>query len=248
MTAPYLRGCFLGSSNGLASGNHWLEAVAHALCEVIERDATSLWTQRPEEARRATRLDLDTIEDPMGREVLDQLAAAHMAVALWDETSDIAVPCIKATIADQEHSPFRRLPATGGHGCHPDAGVALVRALTEAAQSRLTLIAGSRDDIRRDAYQHHRASDIFIRNRERVFDAPTPRCFSSVGTTRNDTVDDDVAQVTEAILAAGAGPPITIDLTKADVGVPVVKVIAPGLEPGGDAATTVPGPRARALL
>src|SRR5690242_12498019 len=36
-------GSFLMSSNGLASGNHPLEAISHGLCEVVERDATTLW-------------------------------------------------------------------------------------------------------------------------------------------------------------------------------------------------------------
>ena len=31
-------GCFQANTNGLASGNHWLEAVSHGVCEVVERD------------------------------------------------------------------------------------------------------------------------------------------------------------------------------------------------------------------
>ncbi|MFM7593329.1 MAG: YcaO-like family protein, partial [Isosphaeraceae bacterium] len=31
-------GCFVCGSNGLASGNHMLEAIAHGLCELVERD------------------------------------------------------------------------------------------------------------------------------------------------------------------------------------------------------------------
>ena len=40
---PTGSGCFNASTNGLASGNHRLEATAHAICEVIERDASTLW-------------------------------------------------------------------------------------------------------------------------------------------------------------------------------------------------------------
>ena len=35
-------GFFATSSNGLASGNHRLEAICHGICEAIERDATRL--------------------------------------------------------------------------------------------------------------------------------------------------------------------------------------------------------------
>ena len=57
--APAGSGCFSQSSNGLASGNHALEAISHAICEIIERDASSLWHQRGRTGRDATRLDPD---------------------------------------------------------------------------------------------------------------------------------------------------------------------------------------------
>ncbi|MGO8078030.1 YcaO-like family protein, partial [Rhizobium leguminosarum] len=40
-----------------------------------------------------------------------------------------------------------------GFGCHPDPVRAALRAITEAAQSRLTSIAGSRDDFSPRIYQ-----------------------------------------------------------------------------------------------
>ena len=40
-----------------------------------------------------------------------------------------------------------------GNGCHPAREVALLRALTEAAQARLTYIAGARDDFPVDAWE-----------------------------------------------------------------------------------------------
>ena len=50
---PPMTGCFSMSTNGLASGNHFPEAVSHALCEIIERDATSSLASKP--VRRARR-------------------------------------------------------------------------------------------------------------------------------------------------------------------------------------------------
>ena len=47
MRGPPMTGCFSMSTNGLASGNHFPEAVSHAICEIIERDATSLWHRSP---------------------------------------------------------------------------------------------------------------------------------------------------------------------------------------------------------
>jgi ribosomal protein S12 methylthiotransferase accessory factor len=41
---PTGSGVFMMSSNGLASGNHALEAISHSICEVVERDAVTLWS------------------------------------------------------------------------------------------------------------------------------------------------------------------------------------------------------------
>jgi Uncharacterized conserved protein len=43
--------------------------------------------------------------------------------------------------------------AAAGYGCHPARQIALMRALTEAAQTRLTVISGLRDDFRGDTYE-----------------------------------------------------------------------------------------------
>ena len=43
LSGPETAGCFVASTNGLASGNHKTEATIHGICEVIERDAHTLW-------------------------------------------------------------------------------------------------------------------------------------------------------------------------------------------------------------
>jgi YcaO cyclodehydratase, ATP-ad Mg2+-binding len=37
LPAPTRSGCFIASSNGLASGNYFPEALSHAICETVER-------------------------------------------------------------------------------------------------------------------------------------------------------------------------------------------------------------------
>jgi ribosomal protein S12 methylthiotransferase accessory factor len=144
-------GSFLMSSSGLASGNHPLEAISHALCELVERDAATLWHVSGEAHQRRTRIDLSTVDDPGCREVLNKYEVAGVAVFVWDITSNIGVPAFSCTIVDRDPNPNRPIAPMGGYGCHPSRGVALLRALTEAAQSRLTVITGARDDVRADA-------------------------------------------------------------------------------------------------
>src|SRR5206468_10053393 len=112
-------GNFAPSSNGLASGNHLLEAISHAICEVVERDATTLWLLMAEEEQDERRLDLDTVDDPGCREVLDKYERAGVAVGVWDTTTDIGLACFECKIVDRESKGPRDLYSAGGSGCHP---------------------------------------------------------------------------------------------------------------------------------
>src|SRR5207247_6341783 len=91
---PTGSGSFMMSSNGLASGNHLLEAMSHGICEVIERDASTLWQVQSEEARARTRLDLDTIDDPSCRAVLARYREADVAVAVWETASGVGLAAV----------------------------------------------------------------------------------------------------------------------------------------------------------
>ena len=70
---------------------------------------------------------------------------------MWDMTSDVGIPVYCCSIKDT--NPFGPIQSFGGSGCHLSKEIALSRALTEAAQSRLTFIAGSRDDLFPDLYE-----------------------------------------------------------------------------------------------
>ena len=135
------------NTNGLASGNCALEAVLHGLCELIERDATALWWRRSPKAKAARALDLNSVADRACRWVLERYAEADIKVAVWDTTTDVGVASFLCAVYGRDPP----LPEFGA-GCHPSRDIALLRALTEAAQARTTFIAGSRDDIGRKSY------------------------------------------------------------------------------------------------
>ncbi len=142
-------GCFASSTNGLASGNQPLEAASHAICEIIERDATSLWNRLPAEARERRRVDPATVTDETCRAILARFEQAELDVAIWDTTTDVGVAAFQCLASDRSGE----IPHVAyGAGCHPVREVALLRALTEAAQVRTTYIVGSREDIRHSDY------------------------------------------------------------------------------------------------
>ncbi len=103
-------GCFPAGTNGLASGNHLLEALCHGICEVIERDATSLWHQLDKARREQTRIDLETIDDPTCQELLARLEGAGLSVGVWDASTDIGVASLQCVIMDPQRD--QRTPAS----------------------------------------------------------------------------------------------------------------------------------------
>src|SRR5215472_12266063 len=145
---------FLGSSNGLASGNTQSEAMLHAVCEVIERDQQSFWHARREFSldARPSRLCLDSVTDPGCRRLLDRCLNAGLEVVVWQVAQEVSVPCFACALFDRNGKTFYPQRASGS-GCHPYRRIALSRAITEALQSRLTLIAGGRDDAYWSAYR-----------------------------------------------------------------------------------------------
>src|SRR6478672_11901373 len=99
-------GNFVASSNGLASGNHLLEAISHGICELVERDATALFELRDPEEREAGRIDLASVDDPGCREVLERCERAAIAVAVWETTSDVGIPAFTCLLIEREADPL----------------------------------------------------------------------------------------------------------------------------------------------
>ena len=228
---PDGNGCFTATSNGLASGNAIIEAVSHGVCEVIERDATTLWKCRHEQRFDKNRLDLASVDDVLCQEVLRRLQRAGLSVAVWDITSDIEIAAFGCLIVPQDDSAMWHSAVAAGYGCHPAREIALLRALTEAAQARLTLISGLRDDFRAEAYEQLLNPDVVRAVRNRISASAPTRRFSDVPTWDGDTFEDDVERELECLRKAGIRQVIVVDLTKAEFGLPVVRVIVPGLEP-----------------
>jgi YcaO-like protein with predicted kinase domain len=107
LPAPSGTGCFIATSNGLASGNHFLEAVSHAICETVERDAATLHSVRAPQETALRRIDLRTVNDPCCGEALGRLDRAGMSVGIWDITTDIGIPAFICLIAAGRRHPVR---------------------------------------------------------------------------------------------------------------------------------------------
>ncbi len=233
--------CFAASTNGLASGNSPLEAIAHGLYETIERDAIALWLHGPEPHAAARALDPASIAAPSVRDLVERCRRAGLRAALWNACSDIAVPVIVCLLQSASETVVDM-----GSGCHADREIAVLRAISEAAQARLTRIAGAREDVGDDAYQ-----DDTLRGaagRTRWFPDRARAEFAALPSLAGDTLRGDVAAVLEALARRGLSEVIHVDLTQPRFDVPVARVIVAGLEGPAHSADIdyVPGARARA--
>ena len=237
---PTAAGCFPVNTNGLAAGRTLDEALRHALCELIERDALSLWHHG---GRRGATIAAPGVHAPDCRLVLDALAAAGLAVAILELTSDVDVPTFLAVIAD------RRDPsghAGLGTACHPEPDTALLKALLEAVQVRASYIAGARDDLSPDEFEvaGRRAKLHWVEPLLR----PSQTGHALPG-SRIPVGPDAAAQVAfllDRLAARGLDQVIAVELTRPEMGIAVVRLVVPGLEGCGDEPDYAPGPRALA--
>ena len=246
-TLPHPDGYFLAGSNGLASGNHSVEAVNAALYELVERDAVALWVAQPIRRRSRCVLDLASVDDPDCRTLLAKYESARIAVRVWNVTTDIGIAAFICEIRDPTAGDPNRLRRFHGSGCHADRGIALARALTEAAQTRLTYIAGVRDDLSPAEYREAPGSEIGDALIAALARENEPGRFSAVPSFASDDLSEDLRWALDRLSAIGIGRVIAIDLTRPDFAIPVVRLVIPGLEWDPQHPNYQPGPRARQI-
>ncbi len=243
-------------TNGLASGNVMEEAICHSLCEVIERDATSLAELRASAIpfhflRHITNalrekgyalnsiltdkyvddpsifsdVDISQVEFQPVKALGEKFLQAKIPLIIKDITSDIGIPTFNASSIEWISHDYGYLAE--GHGTHPDARVALMRAITEVSQTRAANIQGARDDLRKIRYGQNNTDDKrawqFMPSSKKVK-------FSEVTSYFNQDILNDIKLILEHLKQTGLNRAIIVNLTNDSIGIPVVRAIVPGLE------------------
>lgn len=220
------------NTNGLASGNHLVEATLHALYEVIERDAMARLVEgdRLTIARDCRVLDPASVLEPSLAAVIEKIGRAATKVVLLEVLSGLAVPTYWALLLNRQ--PFAGVSTLcSGYGTHLDPTIALSRAISEAVQSRLTMIHGSREDIvEKPVYVGQVAGD------RDVGASPVFRFFDALETTAQASAagyDGDFDAALQAVVSllreAGHERVYRVDLCCPAEEFSVVKVLAPSL-------------------
>jgi thioglycine synthase len=243
-------------TNGLASGNVQEEAICHSLCEVIERDATSLAELRASaipfnfikyiaDSLRANGYSLPRINNDNFKDDPTVFPDVDISEIEFEPAKSIVEKFTKAGISliikditsDIGIPTFNASSVewithnygylTEGHGTHPDTRIALLRAITEVSQTRAANIHGARDDLRKINYGENNSTD----KRAWQFMSSTKTIkFSDIRTYVNEDILDDIKLILDRLKNVGLTTAIIINLTITQIGIPVVRSIVPGLE------------------
>jgi ribosomal protein S12 methylthiotransferase accessory factor len=215
-------------SNGCAAGNTLEEAILQGFMELIERDSVALWwynrLQKPA-------VSLSSFDEPY----FQQLSAFYQKHCrdLWviDITSDLEIPTF-AAISRRNDQAVENI--IFGFGAHFDPQIAILRALTELNQSLPAVFSTKREQSR--AYRDHYSEALqwwetaTIQNQPYLLPDETISIKLKSDYPSNWSDDLYIDVMTCAKLAESNGlEMLVLNQTRPDVGLPVVKVIVPGL-------------------
>jgi ribosomal protein S12 methylthiotransferase accessory factor len=212
-------GWFKKSTAGLASGNSREEALVHSLCELIEHHAAHAFRALSFEEKKELLLQEDDLP-PLPQALMEQLAPHDIQCLIFQMPNVFHIPSFYCLLINTH--PLRSLYQYEGYGCHLNAEVALLRAITEAAQSRLTYIAGSRDDMMPFRYQHT-TKILSIEATEKK------RRFSDIVSRAGLSVVDQLTALQTALKQQGFTQHLYQEHTPDSYPVSVVHSIIPGL-------------------
>jgi oxazoline/thiazoline synthase len=215
-------------SNGCAAGSVLEEALLQGFLELVERDAVAIWWYN---RLRRPAVELESSDDPYVSELRRHYEELRRDLWVLDVTSDLGVPVFAAISRRVDKA---EEDIIYGFGAHLDPAVALLRALTELNQS-LEAVPTATGPERTRTYQGVEDAVRWWRSvttAEAVYLTPNPgaaprRLRDFANTASGDLYHDILFCI--GIAAARGIEILVLDQTRPDVGLPVVRVVAPGL-------------------
>jgi oxazoline/thiazoline synthase len=216
----------VGCSNGNAAGNTLEEAILHGFLELVERDGVALWWYN---RLRKPAVAVESFGEPYLVQLADHYRQHYQRV-VWalDLTTDLGIPIFVAVSKMMESKQERLL---FGFGCHLDARIALQRAFTEMNQMLSMAHTGERAEASLEdnetlewlRYATLANQSYMSADRDQPF-----KHFSDYPMQHSGEFLQDINYCRSIIEAQGMEM-LVLDQTRADVGMPVVKVVVPGL-------------------
>lgn len=217
---------FSSSTNGLASGNTIEEAALHALLELIERDAEAIALN----CDLFSSLDLEKDLPESASELLGRFAQENVDIEVKYITQGIDVAVFLTIIVDKTLASVKYI--NGGKGAHLDPEIALLRSLTEASQSRVVGMTGIREDMPKKRGQMDAPDFQALLTKESALFGRSPKTinFSEIRNRASNHITDDLDYLFSELRKIGTPDVYLIDLTRKEIGIPVARVLVPGLE------------------
>jgi YcaO-like protein with predicted kinase domain len=165
--------------------------------------------------------------------LLAKFHSAGVHPVIRDITSELGICSVIASAATDDMPGFPQVHS--GMGAHPNARVAVVRALTELAQSRAADIQAAREDITpagvepQSPCNHLRRAQLIDRRRWHLNPTGPVRRFGEMANLEHEDIADDIRYILSRLAAHGMDRVIFVDFTEPK-GFSVGRVLVPGLE------------------
>ncbi|HJY14934.1 MAG TPA: YcaO-like family protein, partial [Nitrososphaeraceae archaeon] len=170
-------------------------------------------------------VDISNIDFEPVSNLVKKFNDSSISLIIKDITSPIGIPTFNASSIDWITENYGYLAE--GHGTHPDARIALLRAITEVSQTRAANIQGARDDLRKISYGNSNSDEKktwqFMKSKNSIN-------FSEIKTYENDDILDDIKLILSRLNLNGLKQVLVVNLTHPKIMIPVVRTIVPGLE------------------
>ncbi|MFF4251889.1 TOMM precursor leader peptide-binding protein [Streptomyces sp. NPDC001663] len=222
----------LANSNGTAAGGTLEDAVLQGFLELVERDALALWWYN---RTRHPAVDLDAFADPWITELRGVYASLKREVWVLDLTADLGIPVLAAVSRRTDRAPGEPEEIMFGFGAHFDSRVALRRALTELNQMMPHVVEGLGPVAKSSAADdpdvgHWLRTATVAAHPYLLPDGSTPTGPGTHPYTPREDLREDI-ETAVALLRTHGMELLVLDQTRPDVGLPVVRVVVPGLRP-----------------
>lgn len=216
------------NSNGCAAGSSLEDAVLQGFMELVERDATAIWWYN---RLRRRRIDLDSFDDPYVSAWREQYRRLGREAWVLDITTDLGIPTVVAVSRRTDKPAQDILFALGSHF---DLGIAVGRALSEMNQF-LSPVADMPSDGT-GSYRFDDVAQVEFWKTATIEDNPFLAPDDSLQPVRSGDYEDlstgDLAadvRTAQRIVEEAGMEMLVLDQTRVDIGLPVVRVIVPGL-------------------
>jgi bacteriocin biosynthesis cyclodehydratase domain-containing protein len=216
-------------SSGCAAGNSLAEAMLQGFLELVERDSTALWWYN---RLRKPAVELSSFNDPYFRQLSQYYQSIDRSLYVLDLSADLQIPAFAAI----SHRPgAERENIVFGFGAHPDARIAVERALIELNQL-LPVAAAPGTDAGQGKYLTEDQTFVDWLNHATMANQPylVPlqnqplKKAADYPSLCQPTIYDSLLFCIEAAAKRGLET-LVLDLTRKDVGFPVARVIVPGM-------------------